>query len=66
MSRKYFESLGRQHFSMGHKRWPAHYKHLPAWVRESMVAGYTAQMPSRHLIDARKSELAAASMSVRS
>lgn len=43
MSRKYFESVGRMHSSIG-KRWHAHYKTLPDWARESIVAGYTAQM----------------------
>lgn len=44
MSRKYFESVGRQHCALGFVTCPAHYKQLPDWVREAIAAGYIWQM----------------------
>lgn len=44
MSKKYFEAVGRRHYALGFKKWPAHFKTLPGWAREAIVAGYTAQM----------------------
>lgn len=44
MSRKYFEAVGRRHCALGFKRWPAHFRSLPDWAREAIVAGYTGQM----------------------
>lgn len=63
MSKKYFEAIGRQAQSLGIPwPWPAHYYRLDRWVKHSIAAGYSAQMPRRPAIERIKSRMAAESL----
>lgn len=45
--KRYFRAIGQQIGSTGVRaglRYP-HYRTLPAWAREQIVAGYVSQMP---------------------